>query len=122
MDVETLSLIVLVVVPLLLLVEGVIVLLVWGIVGGGMPWLVARWHVVGRPGVGGAAVGYWLLATTATGLVIWLASFVGVHLLLFNLGPGAAWLGFVLSVLAMAATPIGWALVMDRRDRRRLRQ
>lgn len=118
MNVETVMGIVLVAVPLLLLAEGLVILLVWGNSGGGMPWLVARWHEPGRRGVGGAAVGYWLLWSSVTAILVWFAAFVAIHLLLSRYGAPAAWIGIAASLVVMAAIPVVWALVMDRRDRR----
>ncbi|HEX9043469.1 MAG TPA: hypothetical protein VF802_00455 [Candidatus Limnocylindrales bacterium] len=118
MDAATLATLVMVVAPILLLIEGLIVLLVWGQLEGGMPWLIGRWHAAGRTGVGGASVGYWILASTATAIVGWMASFIVVHELLFAFGTTAAWAGLGGSVVLMAFVPIVWAIVIDRRSRR----
>lgn len=117
LDPELLTVFALVILPALLLAEGLVVLLVWGNRGGGMPWLVARWRAPGRSGVSGAAVAWWLLWTTLTGLAGWLVSFVGVNWLLMHVGSGAAWGGFLGSIALIAALPVVWAVVMDRRDR-----
>jgi hypothetical protein len=118
MDIELLSTIVMVVVPLLLLVEGIVVLLVWAHLDGGMPWLVSGWRTPGREGVRGDSVGYWLIATTATALAGWIVSFISVHALLFAFGSLAAWLGIATSIVVIAALPIGWAYLIERRARR----
>ena len=98
MDIELLSTIVMVVVPLLLLVEGIVVLLVWAHLDGGMPWLVSGWRTPGREGVRGDSVGYWLIATTATALAGWIVSFISVHALGFiNCAPGFADLPMVMN-------------------------
>ncbi len=117
MDAETLATLVMVVAPILLLIEGLVVLVVWGQMEGGMPWLIARWHASGRAGVGGASVGYWLLASTLTAIVGWLASFIVIHQLLFSFGTTAAWFGLVGSIVLMALVPIVWAVIIDRRAR-----
>ncbi len=119
MDAETLAILVIVVAPILLLIDGIIVLVVWGQLEGGMPWLIGRWHAAGRAGVGGASVGYWILASTATAIVGWMASFIVVHELLFQFGTTAAWFGLGGSILLMGIVPIVWAIVIDRRARHR---
>lgn len=117
MDAATLATLLVVVAPILLFIEGLIILVVWGQLEGGMPWLIGRWHAAGRSGVGGASVGYWILASTGTALVGWMASFIVVHQLLFSFGTTAAWAGLVASVLLMALVPIVWAVIIDRRSR-----
>lgn len=119
MDVDTASTLVMVVAPILLLLEGLVVLVVWGVLGGGMPWLIRRWHAAGRTGVGGAAVGTWLLASTVTALVGWMVWFIAIHALLFQFGTAAAWAGIAASMVFMAAIPIVWAIVIDRGARHR---
>lgn len=119
MDAETLATLVMVVAPILLLIEGLVVLVVWGQLEGGMPWLIGRWHAAGRAGVGGASVGYWILASTATAIVGWMASFILVHELLFQFGTTAAWAGLCASIFLMALVPIVWAIIIDRRARHR---
>jgi len=119
MDVDTASTLVMVVAPILLLLEGLVVLVVWGVVGGGIPSPIRRARTAGRAGVGGAAVGTWLLASTVTALVGWMVSFIAIHALLFQFGTGAAWAGIAASMVFMAAVPIFWAIVIDRGARHR---
>ncbi len=119
MDVDTASTLVMVVAPILLLVEGLVVLVVWGALSGSMPWLVRSRRAAGRTGIRGAAVGTWLLASTATAIVGWMAWFVAIHALLFQFGTAAAWAGIAASMAFMAAVPIVWAIVIDRGARRR---
>ena len=52
-----------------------------------------------------AAVAWWLVWTTLTGLAAWLVSFLAVNWLLTSLGPGAGWAGFLASIALMAALP-----------------
>jgi len=118
MDVDTASTLVMVVAPVLLLLEGLVVLVVWRVLGGRMPWL-RRGHAAGRAGVDGAAVGYWLIASTVTALVGWMAWFIVIHALLFQFGTVAAWVGIAASMVFMAAVPIFWAIVIDRGARHR---
>ena len=83
-----------------------IVLLVEGIVG-----LVA-WFAFGSKGGRGARFAAWLGLVTLTLWVGSAAAFVFLHVLLFTFGSGAAILGGILVTAFMVLMPFGWALVI----------
>ncbi len=72
------------------------------------------------PGVGlRALLGAWLVLTVLSMGCVFIVAFVASYGLLFAFGIGAAWVGVIVSGVAMAATPVAWALVLRRRARRR---
>jgi hypothetical protein len=89
--------------PLVILAEGVIGLIVW--------------FAAGSRGGRGARVAAWVGLVTLT---LWCgsaAAFVLLHLLLFAFGSGAALLGVVLTTAFMVLMPIGWWIVLSHRAR-----
>jgi hypothetical protein len=86
------------VLPMLLLIEGIIAVIVW--------------FAAGSRGGTGARIAAWLGLVTLT---LWCGSaiaFVGVHLLLFTFGTTAAMAGAVIVTVFMVLMPFGWALVI----------
>jgi hypothetical protein len=82
------------------------VILVQGIIG-----LVA-WFWLGSKGSRGARIAAWLGLVTLTLWVGSAAAFVLLHLLLFNFGSGAAIAGAVAVTAFMVLMPFGWAAVV----------
>jgi hypothetical protein len=82
------------------------VILVQGIIG-----LVA-WFWLGSKGGRGARIAAWLGLVTLTLWVGSAAAFVLLHLLLFNFGSGAAIAGAVAVTAFMVLMPFGWAAVV----------
>ena len=82
------------------------VILVQGIIG-----LVA-WFWLGSKGGRGARIAAWLGLVTLTLCVASAAAFVLIHLLLFNFGTGAAIAGAVVVTAFMLLMPFGWAAVV----------
>jgi len=86
------------IVPMLILVEGIVGLIVW--------------FAYGSKGGRGARIAAWLGLVTLT---LWCgsaAAFVLVHILLFTLGTGAAIVGAALVTVFMLAMPFGWAVLV----------
>jgi hypothetical protein len=83
-----------------------IVILVEGIVG-----LVA-WLALGSKGGRGARVAAWVGLVTLTLWVGSAAAFVLLHVLLFTFGSGAAVVGAILVTAFMVLMPFGWAVVV----------
>ena len=86
------------IVPMLILVEGVVGLVVW--------------FAYGSKGGRGARIAAWLGLVTLT---LWCGSavaFVLLHLLLFSLGNEAAVVGAAVVTVFMLAMPFGWAVVV----------
>ena len=93
----------LLILPAVILVQGIIALVVWF-------WL-------GSKGGRGARVAAWIGLVTLT---VWVGSaiaFVLLHLLLFTFGPNAAIIGAVVVTVFMVAMPFGWAAVVRHRTR-----
>jgi hypothetical protein len=57
----------------------------------------------------GALLGLWLFLTVVTLLFAFLGVFIGVHLLLFWLGPAGAWIGIICAVALFLYIPLAWA-------------
>lgn len=90
-------------IPLLLLIEGIVAVVVW--------------FAMGSRGGTGARVAAWLGLVTLT---LWCGSavaFVAIHLLLFNFGTEAAVAGAVATTVFMVLMPFGWALVIRHRTK-----
>lgn len=88
--------------PLIILVEGIIGLVVW--------W------AAGSKGGRGARIAAWLGLVTLT---LWVGSagaFVFLHFLLFVFGSVAALIGAVVVTVFMVLMPFGWALVVRHRS------
>lgn len=88
----------LLILPAVILVQGIIALVAWF-------WL-------GSKGGRGARVAAWIGLVTLT---VWVGSavaFVLLHLLLFTFGPPAAVAGAVVVTVFMLAMPFGWAAVV----------
>jgi hypothetical protein len=86
------------VLPMLLLVQGIIGLVVW--------------FALGSKGGRGARVAAWVGLVTLT---LWVGSataFVVLHLLLFTFGTAAAVAGAILVTAFMVLMPFGWAAVV----------
>jgi hypothetical protein len=91
------------IVPMLILAEGVVGLIVW--------------FAFGSKGGRGARIAAWLGLVTLT---LWCgsaAAFVLVHILLFTLGNGAAVVGAALVTVFMVAMPFGWAVLVRHHGR-----
>lgn len=72
------------------------------------------------PGGGGRAqVGAWFVLTILTTAVLFIVVFLVSYGLLFFVGKEAAGVGVVLGVIAIAVSPIAWALVLRRRARQK---
>ena len=84
--------------PMVILVEGIIGIVVW--------------FAYGSRGGRGARVAAWLALVTLTLWVGSAAAFVLLHLLLFNFGSGAAVAGILCVTAFMLLMPFGWALVI----------
>ena len=88
-----------------------IVILVEGIVG-----LVA-WLALGSKGGRGARIAAWLGLVTLT---LWVGSalaFIMLHVLLFTWGSGAAMAGALVTTVLMVLMPFGWAIVVRHHGR-----
>ena len=71
------------------------------------------------PGVGlRALLGTWLVLTILSMGCVCIVAFVASYGLLFAFGVGAAWVGVIAWGVAIAATPVVWALILRRRARR----
>jgi hypothetical protein len=91
------------IVPMLILVEGVVGLIIW--------------FAYGSKGGRGARIAAWLGLVTLT---LWSGSaiaFVGVHILLFAFGAPAAIAGAAFVTVFMLAMPFGWAAVVRHHGR-----
>jgi hypothetical protein len=91
------------IVPMLILVEGVVGLIIW--------------FAYGSKGGRGARIAAWLGLVTLT---LWCGSaiaFVGIHILLFTFGTEAAVIGAAFVVVFMLAMPFGWAAVVRHHGR-----
>lgn len=93
----------LLILPAVILVQGIIALVAWF-------WL-------GSKGGRGARVAAWLGLVTLTVWVGSAISFVLLHLLLFTFGSAAAIAGAVVVTVFMLAMPFGWAAVVRHRAR-----
>lgn len=122
MEIERLSALLAVLLPVLLVVEGVLAVVLWRWNGWDGPNLLpARWRG-GRRGklVGEARVaGTWLLLTGIVLWVIFLAAFMIVHTVLFTLGTGAAFIGLVVCSALLLATPFATGMLIRRRAHHR---
>jgi UPF0716 family protein affecting phage T7 exclusion len=106
--------------PLLLIAEALVGVMLWRVSGHPMPDTLRRPLTAAGSHLGAEVrlVATWVAATAATLWVGFLAAFVGVHLLLFTIGQGAALVGLIASVAILGAMPIVWAFVLFRRSRR----
>jgi hypothetical protein len=88
-----------------------IVILVEGVIG-----LVA-WFAFGSKGGRGARIAAWLGLVTLT---LWCgsaAAFVILHVLLFAFGSGAAMAGAIVTTVFMLLMPFGWAVIVRHHGR-----
>jgi len=83
-------------------------------------WLVILGAALMRvPGSGvRSLIAPWLVLSVLTMGCVFVVAFIFCYGLLFTLGTPAATVGFVLSFIALAATPFVWALVLRRRAHR----
>jgi hypothetical protein len=88
-----------------------IVILVEGIIG------VVAWFAFGSKGGRGARVAAWLGLVTLTLWVGSAAAFVLLHILLFAFGSWAAVAGAIVVTVFMLLMPFGWAAVIRHRGR-----
>ncbi len=89
--------------PMIILVEGVVGLIAW--------------FAFGSRGGRGARIAAWLGLVTLT---LWCgsaAAFVLLHVLLFTLGSPAAIVGAVVVTLFMLTMPFGWAVLVRHHER-----
>lgn len=110
--------------PVLLVGELVLLVVLWRSGGGRMPRITPTLEGHGHGPRDQVTSDVWLVSVwlVATGLAMGLgfvAAFVAVHVLLFTLGTEVATLGLLVSAAFLAAIPVGVALVMRRRARRR---
>ena len=84
--------------PLLILAESVIALVVW--------------FAYGSKGGPRARFAAWLGLVTLTLVVGSVVAFIGIHILLFAFGNGAAAAGAVVTTVFMLLMPFGWAWVV----------
>jgi len=85
-----------------------------------LAWLLVLGVALFRtPGSGlRAQAGTWLVLTVLSMGIVFIVAFIVVYALLFTFGSGAAGAGAVVAAIALAATPVAWALVLRRRARR----
>jgi hypothetical protein len=122
MEIERLSALLAVLLPVLLVVDGVLAVVLWRWNGWDGPGLLpSRWGGGRRGKLAGEArvAGTWLLLTAVVLWVIFLAAFMIVHTILFTFGTGAAFLGLVASSVLLIATPFATGMVIRRRAHRR---
>ncbi len=101
MQIESLGVALAVLLPLLLLVEGLVVAFVNNVSGGHTPPLLGP-------------LATWSVLTALTVWCVYLIAFVGVHALLFTFGTEAAWVGVIVTAVVLIATPFAWALLIRR--------
>jgi len=89
--------------PMLILVEGLIGLVAW--------------FAFGSKGGRGARIAVWLGLVTLTFWCGSAAAFVLLNVLLFTLGSGAAIVGAVVVTAFMLTMPFAWAIVVRHHDR-----
>ncbi len=105
MQIESLGVALAVLLPLLLLVEGLVVAFVTNVSGGHTPALLGP-------------LATWSVLTALTVWCVYLVAFVGVHFLLFTFGIEAAWVGVILTAFVLIATPVAWGPLIRRQARR----
>jgi hypothetical protein len=106
--------------PLLLIGEAVLAFVAWRFTGHRTPEVLR--HPMGGPGGRPSevrAIGMWLGLTVVSLWLGFLAAFVGVHALLFTFGTGPAFVGLIVSAIALAAVPLAWGVVIARQARQR---
>jgi hypothetical protein len=84
--------------PILILAESIIALVVW--------------FAFGSKGGRGARFAAWLGLVTLTLIVGSILAFIGIHILLFAFGNGAAVAGAIVTTVFMLLMPFGWAWVV----------
>jgi hypothetical protein len=84
--------------PILILAESIVALVVW--------------LAFGSRGGRGARFAAWLGLVTLTLIVGSILAFIGIHILLFTFGNGAAVLGAIATTVFMVLMPFGWARVV----------
>jgi hypothetical protein len=80
-------------------------------------WLLVIGAALMRVPGGGirSMIAPWLALTLLTMAVEFIFLFILTYGLLFALGPGAAWVGVVVSLVVLGATPVVWALILRKR-------
>jgi hypothetical protein len=101
MQIESLGVALAVLLPLLLLVEGLIAAFLSSVNGWNAPRLLGP-------------IATWSVLTALTVWCVYLVAFVGVHALLFTFGTEAAWVGVIVTGVILVATPFAWGLVIRR--------
>jgi hypothetical protein len=101
MQIESLGVALAVLLPLLLLVEGLIAALLSNANGGHAPRLLGP-------------IATWSVLTALTVWCVYLIAFVGIHALLFTFGTAAAWVGVIVTGVVLVATPFAWGLLIRR--------
>lgn len=86
------------IVPMLILLEGIVAIVVW--------------FAMGSKGGRGARIAAWLGLVTLTFWVGSAIAFVGLNLLYFSLGSTAVIVGAILVTIFMVLMPFGWAKVV----------
>jgi hypothetical protein len=103
MQIEELTTEVALILPIVLLVEGIVA--------------VVAWFALGCRGGRGARFAAWLGLVTLTTWCGSAIAFVLLHVLLFNFGTSAAMAGAVVTTVLMVLMPFGWAVVVRHHGR-----
>ena len=122
MDVETIAILVVILTPVLVVVEGLLAILIWRATGHRAPRLLAGTGTVGsldRPAIGVEQIAIWVGLSAVSMGVAFLMLFTAEYAILFTFGTVAASIGLVGSVAVLGSLPIVWALVILQRSSRR---
>lgn len=103
MQIESLGVALAVLLPLLLLVEGLVAALLSNVNGARTPRLLGP-------------IATWSVLTALTVWCVYLVAFVGIHALLFTFGTEAAWVGVIVTGIVLVATPFAWGLLIRRQS------
>ncbi len=105
MQIESLGVALAVLLPLLLLVEGLVAALLSSVNG---------WHAPRLLG----PLATWSVLTALTVWCVYLVAFVGVHALLFAFGTEAAWVGVIVTAIVLVGAPVAWGVLIRRQAHR----
>ena len=107
--------------PVLLLGEVVLLVMVWRSGGGRLPRIAPTEVRTTTDHVASdlSLVSAWLISSGLAMGVGFVASFIAVHVLLFSFGTEVAFIGLVISVVLLAATPVVVGLLVRRQAHRR---
>ena len=121
MDVESMLVTLVVLIPLLLVGEGLAGVVLWRMSGSRIPVIsTPAWGngLRGRVASDAVIVGTWLVLTVLTLWCAFLVSFMVVHALLFTLGTSVAIVGLVGSAGVLATIPFAWGRMIRHHLRR----